>query len=552
MSMPETSDTQLDVAGQSPNAAAVGGQLTKILTAEEFDKSPRLRRFLRFVIAEAMNGNADSLKERVIAYEVFERDESFDPTTNSVVRVEASRLRNRLKQYYLGPGRDDPISIMLPAGTYAPTIDWRQDDGSSQNATPERPRDKVLSLPDKPSIAILPFVNLSDDPQQEFFADGLTSDLITALSRIRWLFVIARNSSFVYKGSAPDIRRVGRELGVRYVVEGDIRRSGNKVRISAQLIDASNGSHVWAKRYDHELAELFDLTDEITEEIAGAIEPAIGEAEREHAGRKAPDNLDAWESYQRGLWHLRQFSNRDNDAAKDFFARAISLDGRFAPPHGALAYTRILDIILGFTRSRAQSIATAIAAGREGIAIDDKDPMSHFGLGRAFSFAGEHEAALSELEIAVDLNPNFALAYLGIGVVLNFSGRPDEAIEPLDTAIRLSPNDPIAWTMENARSASAIDLGQYESALEYARLACRHPNTGWISFLCLASALGLLGRLEEAHSALAEVFRIKSDYTWQFTIAGNAPCATKRNNNFGDGLRKAGLDVPNEGWFSNS
>ena len=450
MSMPETSDTQLDVAGQSPNAAAVGGQLTKILTAEEFDKSPRLRRFLRFVIAEAMNGNADSLKERVIAYEVFERDESFDPTTNSVVRVEASRLRNRLKQYYLGPGRDDPISIMLPAGTYAPTIDWRQDDGSSQNATPERPRDKVLSLPDKPSIAILPFVNLSDDPQQEFFAAGLTSDLITALSRIRWLFVIARNSSFVYKGSAPDIRRVGRELGVRYVVEGDIRRSGNKVRISGQLIDASNGSHVWAKRYDHELAELFDLTDEITEEIAGAIEPAIGEAEREHAGRKAPDNLDAWESYQRGLWHLRQFSNRDNDAAKDFFARAISLDGRFAPPHGALAYTRILDIILGFTRSRAQSIATAIAAGREGIAIDDKDPMSHFGLGRAFRVRpetlcritefSEHESNGRELDegerVAVEVLPvlgqSAAAVEPGDGAFDHPTpGLDDEALHPI-------------------------------------------------------------------------------------------------------------------------
>jgi adenylate cyclase len=341
------------------------------------------------------------------------------------------------------------------------------------------------------------------------------------------------------------VRQVGKELGVRYVLEGSVRKSGKRVRISAQLIDASSGNHIWADRYDRELAELFDLQDEITEAIAAAIEPAIGEAERDRAKRKPPDNLDAWESYQRGLWHMYQFTAEDNVAAKDFFTRAIDLDGQFAPPHGALAYTLYIDVLLGFAQSREDTIVTAIARGREGIAVDDKDPMSHFGLGRVLTMAGEYQAALTELEIAVDLNPNFALAHLGLGVARFAIGHSRDAIKSLDTAIRLSPHDPMLWTMENSRAVVKIELSDYEQALDDARRACRHPNTGFPSYLSLASALAQLDRLDEARAALDNVYRLKPEFSWE-TMAANAAQHkfAEPGSNFNVGLRKAGLDVP--------
>ena len=219
---------------------------------------------------------------------------------------------------------------------------------------------EALQLPAKPSIAVLPFANLSADPAQEYFADGITEDLITALSRIRWLFVIARNSTFTYKGQSPDIRAVSRDLGVRYVLEGSVRREGNRLRITAQLIDGTSGNHVWAQRYDRELEDIFVIQDEISETIAAAIEPEIGEFERERARRLPPENLPAWESYQRGVWHLYRFNAEDLIEARKHLMRAIELDPHFSLPHGALAYTHYLDVILGFTESPDESRAKAL------------------------------------------------------------------------------------------------------------------------------------------------------------------------------------------------
>ena len=533
-------EAPLEQGVPSISSTAVRNQLERVLSADGFKRSPRMAGFLRFVVSETLAGNAGRLKEYVIAVDVFNRDTSFDPNTSAVVRVEAGRLRHRLQEYFLGPGRDDPIEIALPPGSYVPGFKTR-----SRHEDPGPGSKAPLALPDKPSIAVLPFTNIGEDTKQDYFADGIAEDLITALSHIRWMFVTARNSSFAYKGQSPDVRKVGQELGVRYVVEGSVRKGSNRIRVSAQLIDATIGNHVWADRYDRDLAELFDLQDEITEAIVAAIEPAIGEAERDRAKRKPPDNLDAWESYQRGLWHMYQFTAEGNVAARNFFTRAIALDGQFAPPHGALAYTLFIDVHLGFAQSREDTIATAIAWGRDGIAVDDKDPMSHFGLGRVLMMAGEYQAALTELEIAVDLNPNFALAHLGLGTAREAIGRSHDAIKSLDTAIRLSPHDPILWTMENARAAVRIGLGDYEQALDDARQACRHPNTGFHSYLSLASALAHLDRLDEARAALDNVYRLKPEFSWQTVVAhASYSKMAEPGSNFGVGLRKAGLDVP--------
>jgi TolB-like protein/Flp pilus assembly protein TadD len=407
--------------------------------------------------------------------------------------------------------------------------------------------DQPLTLPDKPSIAVLPFDNLSGDADQDYFADGIAEDLITALSRIRWMFVTARNSTFAYKGQSPDVRQVGKELGVRYLLEGSVRKEGTRVRVSAQLIDANTGNHIWAERYDRELVDLFDLQDELTDAIAAAIEPAIGEAERDRAIRKPPVNLDTWESYQRGLWHMYQFSEHDNAVAQKFFSHAISLDAQFAPPYGALAYTLFIEVILEYAQSREDTIATAVARGREGVAVDDKEPMCHFGLGRALMMIDDYEAALAELQIAADLNPNFALAHLGLGTVHNAMGSSHDSIKSLDTAIRLSPHDPILWTMENARAIAKIELGDYEQALADARLACRHPNTGFHSYLSLASALANMNRTKEARVALDNVYKIKPEFSWRTVVAtASYSRIADPGSNFVIGLRQAGLDVPDE------
>jgi TolB-like protein/Flp pilus assembly protein TadD len=412
-------------------------------------------------------------------------------------------------------------------------------------AFPAEPANAIRApaLPDKPSIAVLAFDNRSGDPDQAYFADGIAEDLITALSRIRWLFVTARNSSFTYKGRAADVKQVGRELGVRYVVEGSVRRAGQRVRITAQLIDAVNGNHLWAQRYDRELEDIFAVQDEITDTIVAAIEPELGAAERERAMRRPPDSLEAWGLYQRGVEHMYRFTATDSAEAKRLFKAAAERDPRFAAPLGALAYALYLEVILAVAPAPEETTASAIEAGRAAVARDDKDPMAHFGLGRALTVARLQMEAIRELEIAIELNPNFALAHLGLGVALIGASRLQEAIESLDKAIRLSPHDPILWTMENARAMAKVSLGAFAEGLADARLACRHPNTGVWSYVTLISALGHLGRTEEAQDAIAQAHKQWPAFSLPDFLP-RLPFDLRAVGGWLDGLRKAGLEVP--------
>ena len=262
----------------------------------------------------------------------------------------------------------------------------------------------VFGTPFKPSIAVLPFNNMSGDPEQEFFADGLAEDLITALSRIHWLFVSARNSSFTFKGTAVSVGEVARVLGVRYVVEGSVRKAGNRIRITAQLIDAEPGNHVWATRYDREIADIFAIQDEISEAFVAAIEPEIGQVERERARRKAPDSLDCWEHYQRGLWHLYKFTAAENAEAKRLLRHAIELDPGFGPAHTGLGYAYFLDTIMGFGVSD-RSIQDSYRAIRQAIALDDRDALAHYTLGRLYMLLGDPEQSRAQSQRAVGAKP---------------------------------------------------------------------------------------------------------------------------------------------------
>jgi adenylate cyclase len=434
-------------------------------------------------------------------------------------------------------GEHEVKNIARPVRAYRIVVDGQ--------AEPTQPT-QSLPLSDKPSIAVLPFDNLSGDPEQEYFVDGIAEDLITAFSRMRWLSVTARNSTFSYKGQSPDVRQVGRELGVRYVLEGSVRKGGNRVRISAQLIDAGDGNHIWAQRYDRELADIFDVQDEITLTIAGAIEPELAQIERERARRKPAENLDAWDLCQRGLWHLSQFNKDDNAEAQRFFNRAIEIDPRFAAAHANLSYSHYLDAAMAYTDPPQKSFAAAVSAAKQAIAIDDKEAMAHSTLGRTLIPDGDYPAAIGELRTAVNLNPSFALAHYGLGIALMFSGQVAESIPSFEMARRLSPHDPYMWAFEAIGATPHIILGQFEVAEQLARSAIRRPSAGFWAHAVLASALGSLGRTGEARRALEKLLEMMPDFSreWFESVWVNVdPSVTEL---YFKGLQKAGLPDPNQ------
>ena len=450
----------------------------------------------------------------------------------------------RLKATFDDLGRLALKNIERPVQAY--TVRWQADEWpressvASPSLTPvPSPPDTPLRLPDKPSIAVLPFQNMSGDPEQEYFADGLVEDIITGLSYIRWLFVIARNSSFIYKGKPVDIKLVGRELGVRYVLEGSVRKGGNRVRITAQLIDTVSGAHVWVERYDRDLSDIFAVQDELTATVAGLIEPALAQAEQQRAMRKPPDRLDAWEAYRRGLWHFHKYALEENQKAIGFFRRAIALDPQFAPGHHGYALAMQWDIWHFSQRPLDEVQGIPRAEARTAVALDDRDAMAHSVLAHMMMWGGEWEAAIAQARTGVALNPNSAFVISMLGCTLCFGGHRDEAIERLHQAMRASPHDPLTWLWTLWLAAAQLFAGQYEPALEamhqLARLRPEYPPL--LKIACLAH----MGRLEEAQSALAG---IPAESMAQFRRLADHRPPFMRPEDFAyrhEGLRLAGL-----------
>jgi adenylate cyclase len=399
----------------------------------------------------------------------------------------------------------------------------------------------VLALPDKPSIAVLPFANLSGDPEQEYFVDGITDDIITALSHYRWFFVIARNSTFTYKGCAVDVKQVARELGVRYVLEGSVRKAGNRIRATAQLIEAESGKHLWAERFDHDLADIFALQDEITQSVVGAIEPEMQLVEGMRAARKGAADLDAFDCCMRGMWHYQQFTLDDNRQAESWLRRSIELDPAFAQAQVALARTLILRIWWGWSRDIKLDLSEGHLAAIRAATLDDRDPYAHYVLSVATLLTRRHEQALAEAQRAVDLNPNFALGFYALGWIRIYAGHFAEAIDPLMRSLRLSPNDPRAGGFLGQVALARYHLSDYEEAARCAERGLRRRAAPFVLRTLLAS-LGQLGRTEEAAAVLVELRRLKveDERYWQ-TISPYADPAHRAH--FDEGLRKAGMQV---------
>ncbi len=359
-------------------------------------------------------------------------------------------VRDRLDARFEDRGEQSLKNIARPIRV------WAWSPGIAPRAAP--------SLPDKPSIAVLPFANMSGDPEQEYFADGIAEDIITALSKFRWFFVIARNSSFTYKGSAVDVKVVGRELGVRYVLEGSVRKAGNRVRVTAQLIEAASGNHIWAERYDRELVDVFDLQDEIQQAIVVAVEPELAGAERQRAARKPPEQFDAWDLCHRAMWHLDRRDRGHSAEAESLFERAIAADPGFATAYAGYSWLLYDSAYMSFVDDVDAARNKCLALAEKAVAADDRDPFAHAQHGRALYWKGDLGRAIAETRHAVALNPNFALGYQAMTSALLLDGRYREALESGDRFVRLSPRDPLRWATEIGRGWCLVELGDPEGA----------------------------------------------------------------------------------------
>ena len=427
-------------------------------------------------------------------------------------------------------------NIAKPVRVYRARLDGGAGQGVA--APPES-----LPLPGKPSIAVLPFTNMSGDAEQEYFSDGVTEDIITALARVRWLFVISSNSSFTYKGGASDLKRVAAELGVRYVLEGIVRRAGNRVRVTAQLIEARPDHHIWAERFDRGLEDIFALQDEITDTIVTAIVPEVDEAERARAQSKPAASLDAWDLHLRGAWHMLRRIGDGQHEAQALFRKAVELDPRFALAHAGLARSLTISVVMGTAESPAATLEEAGVAARRAIELDSRDAFAHAVLSRVHSGKGEFEAAIAEGHAATALNPNEATAHYYLAWALTFDGRPRDALPSFENALRLNPRGPETFAYLAVGAGALVMLNRFEDAVDWARRSLRHPqgNSNFWTYAQLASALGHLGRLDEAHEVLGELLRLRPDFSPDLAGRLLAWSDAESIDHYFAGLRKAGL-----------
>jgi TolB-like protein len=422
------------------------------------------------------------------------------------------------------------------------------EEGASQSAVAAEPSPPaaqeqagdVLPLPDRPAIAVLPFTNMSDDPEQEYFSDGISDDIITALSKLRWFFVIARNSSFVYKGKAVHIKQVGEELGVGYVLEGSVRKSGDLVRITAQLNDVTTGSHIWAERYDRDITDVFAVQDEITESIVAAIEPQLYAAENFRARRKPPGSLDAWDLVMRALSHYWRVTRQDHMVAQALLEKAIAMDPGYCQALGLLADSYTFGAHMAWV-DLATAVEIAERAALAAVRVDSEDPWAHHALGGVYLISRRFDASLAEFECALRLNPNFAQAQNYYATALTFCGRWEEGAEAARRALRLSPRDPFTALCYGSASLAQFIGRNYDEAMRLARIAIRLRSDYSGAHRVMTAATGMAAEPEVAAAALQELRRAQPNISLAW-ITNQVPFKHDADReHYLEGFRRAGL-----------
>ena len=398
-----------------------------------------------------------------------------------------------------------------------------------------------LPLPDRPAIAVLPFTNMSDEPEQEYFSDGISEDIITALSKLRWFFVIARNSSFMYKGKSVHLKQVAADLGVRYVLEGSVRKSGDRVRITAQLNDVSTNSHLWAERYDRGLADVFAVQDEITEAIVAAIEPQLYAAESFRAQRKPPDSMDAWDLVMRALTHYWRVTRQDHVVAQALLEKAIAIDPNYGQALGVLATSYMFTAHMGWMEMAA-AIPLAERAALAATRHDSEDPWAHNALGHVYLFAHRFDDSLKEFELALRLNPSFALAQGYYALSLSYSGRWEDADAAARRALRLSPRGPYSPVYLGIAAYAQFMGRHYDAAIQLCRDALRERADFVGAHRVLTAAAGMAGETDAARAALQECRRAQPNISLAW-IAAHMPIRHEaEREHYLEGFRRAGLE----------
>ena len=562
-------------------------QLVRILNSGPFHQSQRRQRFLEYLVNETLAGRGERLKAYNVALEVFERPETFDPTVDPLVRIEAARLREKLREYYGTEGQSDPIRIDLPKGTYTPQIEFRQPatlgtrldrpDATSpdrrldpsQGPVASQPRSRktplgflaasiiavllvllagfsawrwwVPSTPlsEKASIAVLPFESIGNDPKWDRFADGITEDIVTDLSHSKDLFVVARNSTEVYKDKPADMRNVGRDLGVRYVLEGSIQPLGDQIRVTAQLIDTRAGGHIWSERYDRPVDDLFAVQNDVTQRIAATIagsEGAVAEAERTLLRRKPPANLTAFDTYLLAMEAKHKVTRESLIEAEGLFRKAIELDPQLARAYYGLATVQMYLIDLGLAPSLEETLSKMMAAAQKAVELDPDDGKTHLALGGAYAYQGKAEQAIAEFDRAETLSPSDADLLLVIAWTIPAFGESERAVSLAEKALKLNPHYP-DWY--NQGLSLVFFFGeQYDKSAKY-RLLVKEPAA--LDYAFLAMAYAYLGRTSDAEAAAANVKKLDPTWIAERYLSEAGGYAEKEAQLFVNGARMAGL-----------
>lgn len=560
--------------------SAVRAQLDRMGRSAVFGQSQRRRRFLEFLVTEALAGRSDRLKGYTIATEIFERSADFDPAVDPVVRIEAGRLRDKLREYYDGEGRNDPVTISLPKGSYKPDIRIadaghpQEADVSSATpglhpgrATSWRPKRviwpvlaaaalfvvigvgtwKWLSPPapliERPTIAVLPFANIGNDPNWTRFADGLTDDVITDLSHARGLFVVARNSTEVYRGKGKDVRDIGRELGTKYVLEGSIQESNGQIRVAAQLIDAATGGHAWSSRYDRPATDLFAVQRDVSEKIVATLTGyggALTQAEQSGVRRKLPESLTAYENYLLGL----EAKHAEADGvvseaalarAEELFLKALTVDPQLARAYIALCYIYEYRIDFGI-QSAEQNLAKHMDAARKAARLDPNDGEAQLVLGHAYAYRDMTDQALDQFAKAEGLAPNNADVLILIAWYLPRIDQPDRAAALADRALQLNPNYP-GWYNQGLRYAYFF-ARRFDKSIKHSKLVAK-PQPLDLAYLAAAAAMS--DRMAEAETAAQALTRADPAWTVEKYLSDNGGYPERMANLFVEAATKAGV-----------
>jgi adenylate cyclase len=461
-----------------------------------------------------------------------------EPGGICVSRVVRDQVRDKLAFSFEDMGERQVKNIARPVRVHRIVIG----EGAGPSEPPTETSTKPpLAVPDKPSIAVLPFANMSGDAEQEFFADGITEDIITLLAGWRAFPVIARTSTFTYKGRTVDIRKVGEELGARYIVEGSVRKSGRRVRVTAQLIQADTGHHIMAERCDRDLTDLFELQDEIVTAIAGAIEPELFKFERERIAERPQLSGNAYELYQRGMWHHYRHTKEDNIEAQTFFRRALAIDAQYPQAAAALAIAVCNAAYLAWAEDAEAKYVESYELAQRAVALDARYPMARFALALVSAWTGRFDRSVAEYQEAVNLNPSYAAAHVMLGSSFTYRGQPENGIASVEKGIRLSPCDPRLFMWLPPLAAAHYQLRHYTEAVEIGRRSWT-LNRNWpIGLTYVVAALAQLGQVEEAQAALADLKGLDPNLSLVQATLQRLYQDQAGIDHLVEGLRKAGM-----------